>query len=146
MIEFLKKESWDKFGEQWQAEPSKIIIDTRECMAEEDFVLAIGQVLHASYSTPLIGGYSLDALIDVLSDYFIENWRQYKEIYIVGWQRFIGMHPSFSQRTLLSLMDSYIKAIECQHRAVDFGDDTFENLQFLDALTDNRPRIFLVLN
>ncbi len=156
MISYDSKECWDEFCEIWSKDKNNIIIDLRECSSKREFVLSIGSILRASYSTKVeVGsgisidaeGGNLDALSDVMSDWFIENWNNWKDIYIVGWQGFIDKHPVYSQKLALTLTDSYILSITAQMRAVlQWKEEECADMNFLDAMYENPPRVFLIMN
>lgn len=146
MISFYSKKDWETFGKKW-TDDEKIIIDLRKCRSEQDVVLSIGDILRASYSTELQGGNSLDALHDLVADWFIEQWNNWNDIYIIGWKRFINEHPFFSQKILLVLTDSYLTSITCQMReVVQWKTANCSSMNFLDAMHENPPKIFLVMN
>ena len=146
MIYFRDNESWVQFGQQRLDDPKVIVIDLMGCESKEDFTLAIGKVLYGSYSPKLVTGKSLDALTDVVSDYLIENWLKWKEVYIIGWKYFTDKHPIFSQYMLSSFVNSYIKSLSGELQLVEWGERNFQDLYLLEALTDARPKFFLVLN
>jgi len=61
----------------------RLLIDLPKRADKECILRKMGAVLKGSDS-PTIGGNSLDALIDVMSDWFIEHWGEKIEIYIRG--------------------------------------------------------------
>ena len=64
-------------------EKGRLLIDLGKCADKECILRKIGTVLKGSDS-PTIDGNSLDALIDVMGDWFMEHWGEPIEIYIRG--------------------------------------------------------------
>ena len=146
MISFENAEVWDKFGHIYSNDDNRIHIDLRGCEVEEDYYKAFINKLNAPYSTIEGFGNNLDALADVVSDYYNENWLTWKEVYVTGWKSFINKHPVFSQEFLATLNSTYLTSIEGTLKLIEWGDISFEDAHLLDALTDLKPRMFLVLN
>lgn len=146
MICFWNDSDWDSAYQNQLDIDTNIIIDLRECSSEEDFILLITTTLSASFSTKQGLGKNLDALSDVVSDYLNEHWLQWKDVYLVGWKYFIEKHPIFSQKLLNALNNTYLKSISSMLMMINWGDITFEEARLLEALTDSKPRMFLILN
>ncbi len=147
MISYYQKEDWDRFGKKCSENTEHIIIDIRKCQSRNNIVLLIGTTLRASYSAEMQTGKSLDALHDVVSDWFIEHWNNWKTVYIIGWQNFTEKYPFFSQDVLQVLNDAYLTCITGQMReVVQWKTIGCEKINFLTAMYENPPKIFLVCN
>lgn len=146
MISFENAEVWDKFGHLYSNDENRIHIDLRSCEVEEDYYKAFIDKLNAPYSNIEDFGNNLDALADVVSDYYNENWLTWKEVYVTGWKSFIAKHPIFSQKFLVTLNSTYLTSIEGTLKLIDWGDLEFKDAHLLEALTNSRPNIFLILN
>lgn len=146
MIYFDEAEIWEKFGETYKADPEKIVIDLRPCKECHEYVLAIEDKLHASENaTRLQTGKSLDALADVLWEYFYENWLKSPEIYLVGWKGFIDKHPVFSQKLLTTISEAHKSVVWGQARAVYEGEEKVEKIKIHEEI-QNGVKCFLILN
>jgi len=64
-------------------ENGRLLIDLGKCADKECILKKIGAVLKGSDS-PTISGNSLDALVDVMGDWFMEHWGEQIAIYIRG--------------------------------------------------------------
>ncbi|WP_068081564.1 hypothetical protein [Polycladidibacter stylochi] len=82
MIQFIE-------AAQWKAHSAtvgkKYVVDLRGSQSKQEILRSMGKILKGKDS-PLINGNSLDALNDVMSDWFCENWGKEKQIYIIGWE------------------------------------------------------------
>lgn len=146
MINFWNEYDWDDTYQNQLNSDQNVVINLKECVSEKDFVLAVAHVLNASFSTKIGLGSNLDALSDVVSDYLNENWLNWKDVYLVGWKRFLEKHPIFSQKMLNTLNDAYLKTISSKLMMINWKEITFHDARLLEALTDSRPRILLILN
>lgn len=125
---------------------SKITIDLTTCVKRNDYILAIGEKLHASYSTPLVTGNSLDALHDVVSDWFIENHLKWKDVFIQGWQTFTQKESIYAQKVLTVLMEGYITYLGGQAQMIKWQEFSFDDSKMFEAIRVKQPSIFLILN
>lgn len=89
----------------------KITIDLTECQSRKDFVIKLSEYLCGENGRPLQSS-NLDAFNDVLFDFYAENWLNWKDLVIVGWENFVTHHPIFSQRVLAILQDCFISCIQ----------------------------------
>ncbi|WP_434354156.1 hypothetical protein VH441_03790 [Psychrobacter sp. HD31] len=147
MIVFENKESWNQFGQKRSENSDNIIINLKQCKLEDDFLIAIGNNLRASYSTDIQIGKNLDALHDIVSDWFIEQWNNWKDVYIVGWLEFVNKYPVFSQKVLLVLNDSYLTSLTAQMcEVVQWQTMNLKEANFFDAMYESPPNIYLIMN
>lgn len=124
----------------------KIIIDFNGCDNKEEAILLIAKKLKGKGSPNLLSGYSLDALFDVLCDFFIENWIIWNEIFIYNWASFSNKNPILSQKLLTLIIEAYIASISGTLRLIESADIRFEDSDLLMALESKKPCIYLVIN
>lgn len=89
----------------------KITIDLTECQSRKDFVIKLSEYLCGENGRPLQSS-NLDAFNDVLFDFYAENWLNWKDVVIVGWENFTNRYPIFSQRVLVILQECFISCIQ----------------------------------
>lgn len=139
MIYFYRKNETPK-------SKNKINVNLLKCVHKEDFVKELGNKLCGQSSPKLQTGLSLDALADVVSDYFIENWLKWHDIYIEGWGYFSNKEPIFSQKVLIILTDSYLSSVHGEIKMMLRGKSSFTNEDILSVLTEKMPSIYLILD
>lgn len=120
----------------------KISIYLSDCQSTTEKVALIGSKLRGKEST-LTNGESLDALHDVISDYFIENWLKWHDIYIYDWGQFSNQEGIFSQKVLNVIIQAYQSSLFGAAQSVHWGDESFDGSGILDALLDKRPQCYL---
>jgi hypothetical protein len=83
MIDLLNEDDWYPQWEEGYDRPDAIrqYIDLSKSKTREQVFFEVGRLIRGGDSSP-ISGRSADALIDVMSDWFIEQWGKEKEIYI----------------------------------------------------------------
>lgn len=138
MIKFVYKRDLPKSNK-------KISIRLTDCQNKIEVVGLIGSKLKAKDS-PLICGKSLDALHDVISDYFIENWLKWHDVYIYGWGQFSINNPIFSQKVLTIIMLAYQTSLFAAAQSVHWEESSFHDSGILASLLDKRPCCFLILD
>jgi len=108
MITILEGADWNP---RWEFPiEGEVFIDLRGIDKKHRIVRKIGRVLRAEDS-PLINGNSLDALIDVVSDWFIETWGTDRVIYIAGGKTLEYQGVKFALEVTLSIEDAFMQAI-----------------------------------
>jgi hypothetical protein len=81
MIDFIGREGWEP---KWEISAGgREFIDLTGCDSINEVMLNLGRCLRGSDSR-FIRGNSVDAFIDVLGDWFSENWESGKEVCIKG--------------------------------------------------------------
>lgn len=138
MISFVTKKDLPK--------NKKLTLDFQDCDNSRQAILYVSQKLKGSESPNLVGGYSFDALFDVVSDFFMENWLSWKDIHIYNWVIFSKKHPILSQRILTLIIEAYIESIAGELRMVAWGESEFSHEELLQATTDKAPNIYIVLD
>jgi len=118
MIKILSKDNWDVSWDMPQQ--GAFLIDLRDCRAKSDILKAIGHQLKGKDS-PVIHGNSMDALIDVMSDWFCENWGQKKDVYITGGGRLFEISHDFAMNVTQCFNDAFEGAI--YERSLNHGDE-----------------------
>lgn len=124
----------------------KIIIDLTHCNNQRECILLISRKITGKDSPLLQTGNSLDAFFDVLSDYFIENWGEWKDIYIYGWCIFSTSNPILSQKILSLMMESYIVSVSGEIQMIIWNKTTLDNSNILEFLKDKKPNIYLIMS
>lgn len=122
-----------------------IKIDLSICESKEDVILLISKKIRGKDSPDLVSGRSLDALFDVVSDFFMENWLVWGDVCIYGWGNFSLRHPMLSQQILILMMKAYISAIESTLRLIEWGDIDYQSSNLLSAVTEKEPFIYVVI-
>ncbi|ANB92143.1 hypothetical protein MOVS_09370 [Moraxella ovis] len=125
-----------------QKATKKISIYLSDCQSTTEKVALIGGKLRGKEST-LTNGESLDALHDVISDYFIENWLKWHDIYIYDWGQFSNQEGIFSQKVLNVIIQAYQTSLFGAAQSVHWGDESFDESDILDALLDKRSQCYL---
>lgn len=82
MIQFLSNVA-DRNPLWGNKKKGQLFIDLRKCADRQCILREIGGVLKGSDSQTMRGN-SLDALVDIMGDWFIERWGEKVEIYIRG--------------------------------------------------------------
>jgi hypothetical protein len=108
MIKVISRENWDSSWDERQK--GSILIDLRKCESKPDILKAIGHNLRGQDS-PIIHGNSLAALVDVMSDWFCENWGKKKVVYITGGNRLFGIGRDFAMNLTQCFNDAFEGAI-----------------------------------
>ena len=138
MIYFVTKKDLPKIKKA-------IKINLSDCESKEDAILLISKKIRGTNSPDLANGYSLDALFDVMSDFFMENWLTWGDICIYGWGDFSLQHPMLSQQILSLIMDAYISGISSTLRLIEWGDINYQSSNLLSAVTEKKPFIYVVI-
>ena len=83
MIRFLSNvPGWNPI---WKIKTKeRLVVDLGECRDQQGIVRELVTLLKGRDSPKLVGGNSLDALVDVMGDWFTEHWGETIEIYIRG--------------------------------------------------------------
>jgi hypothetical protein len=83
MIRFLSNvPDWNPI---WKIKAKeRLVVDLGECRDQQGIVRELVTLLKGRDSPKIVGGNSLDALVDVMGDWFIEHWGETIEIYIRG--------------------------------------------------------------
>lgn len=75
-------------------------------------------------------------------DFYTENWLNWKDIFIVGWENFANRHPIFSQKVLAILQDCFISCIQGSLRFAN-QHNTLET-EIL-PLQNKLPQIYIII-
>lgn len=150
MIDFINKNAWSEdLLKSIIKNENPIIIDFNDYeICNEHLILnKLQKYLRASFSTKEEEfGNNLNALKDVVSDFFIENWLKWNNVYILGWGRLTENQPIFTQKILDIILSSYIESIAGKLREIKWKEITFEDAKLLQAIEEFKPKIFLILN
>lgn len=100
--------------DRWRAKyrgrkKDSILVDLSECQSREAVIAAIGRKLKAQDSQ-LIRGESLDALTDVVGDWFIENWGKRRQVFIANGDRLFDFGRGFAEQVLACIDDAFLAA------------------------------------
>jgi hypothetical protein len=81
MINFVNSDAWNPAWEK--ARDGQYFVDISECATAEQAAKRIGGVVSGEQSPILVRG-NLDALIDVMGEFFYERWGEEIAIYVKG--------------------------------------------------------------
>lgn len=124
----------------------KIVIDLTSCYDKKEVLIRISSKLKGKNSPSLATGNSLDACFDIVSDYFIENWLKWKDIYVYGWGTFSLKEPIYSQKILSLIMEAYLLSLSSQLQLIEWGDANFLDSNILKSTKEKKPTIYFILN
>lgn len=116
MIEIISKSNWD--ADCSQTYDYLIQVDLRDCEDTQQIIQKIGSSIKGNASQ-YISGNSLDALVDVMSDWFIENWGDEKWICITGGNRAFDFGREFALNLVGCFCDAFSGAI--YDRSINHG-------------------------
>jgi len=121
-------------------------IDLRGCGREEEIVLKFGEVFRGEASPILQTGKSLDALSDIMWDYYADSWRRYDTICIRGWRNAMIVAPEASQVIFNMIAYENIRSITWRlENAFDENEEeTLESIDILDELKNGREIAFFM--
>lgn len=139
MIYFVTKNNLPKVKN-----PIKIILSG--CESKEDAILLISKKLNGRNSPDLLLGYSLDTLFSVVSDFFIDNWLNWGNVYIYGWGGFSSKNPILAQKILNLIMEAYFLSISSKLQLVEWGELSYEDSNVLLATKEKKPCMYFVLD
>ena len=106
MANVISENTWDLFQNK-RLQKGSILIDLSACKTKTDILKKIGHILKGQDSI-LIRGNSLDALMDVMSDWFCENWEQKHVIYIAGINHLFNMDHALATKVIECFNDAYV--------------------------------------
>lgn len=134
MIKVIPKDRWDTTWDNPQQ--GAILIDLRKCRSKADVLRAVGHKLKGQHS-PIIHGNSLDALIDVMSDWFCENWGKEKVIYITGGSHLFAIGNDFAMNLVQCFNDAFEGALfdKSQKKEVQSIHEEINNVRIYLGLT-----------
>lgn len=108
MITIHSPQDWNR---SWDSpENGSLLISLQDCGTQADVLMAIGHVIKGQDS-PTIHGRSLDALIDVMGDWFIENWGTTKVIHVTGGDHLFTLGRTFAIKVIQCFNDAFAAAI-----------------------------------
>lgn len=116
--------------------PGAIRLSLYSCETKDEIIRAFGKRLKGRDSVKIKGN-SLDALVDVMSDWFIEGWGKEKRVYVSGHKRVFEHGEEFALKVAQCLNDAFTDALH--DRALNHD---------CDGIVDeiHRVHIYLVLD
>lgn len=99
-----------------RSDPMKTFIDLRPFSTNEEIIFSIGQILRTEQSASVQHDTPLDGLIDVMFDYFYENWGELKDVTILGLSSIACRDPLFAIKLINVVYSSFLTSAEAKTR------------------------------
>ena len=98
------------------------IVDLRTVKNKDEAVLAIEEKMHGKNSSRLTTG-NFDALEDVMTDWFVDNWGHEKHIYILGGGNLVNLDVELALNLVTIIEAAYLAAIYSVSQTPDIVDN-----------------------